>query len=683
MNNARLNVLWWTRGRRAVAALLVVSAVAGLAWLLARDPHPGAIKHVLLITLDTTRADHLGCYGFENALTPALDRLAAQGTLFEQCRTVAPLTLPSHATILTGLRPPEHGLRLNGRGRLPANIPTLATELAQLGLTNAAFVASPVLASRYGLARGFAHYDDRLPEHEAGKPKPGPFDVEHYYRPGDQVVSAALAWLEANGDTPFFCWVHLFDPHEPYSSHPGRFRQTFPHPYDAEIAFMDQQVGRLLAWLKGAGVEDQTLVVVVGDHGEDLHQHGEPTHSLTLYDTTLHVPLIVRAPGVVRPGQRVPAAVEVTDVYATVLDMMSGAVPPAGGARGSGRSLRVALEGGMLESGVCYAETDEPYAEYGWAPLRSIVVDGWKYIHSPIAELYNVAADPGETTSLATEHPEKLEALRGQLAALRHGMVVGPSEGVTLSADDQRRLRSLGYMAGGGESREALLDAVDRSDWGGLRDIKTMLPLYEEGWALLNQVERAGDTSDELLARCLKLARRSPETARFHRLVGTLYVGRGQLAEGADAYRKAIEIDPTDLETLSKLGVALCRHGQIDEGVARLREAVALEPRHAEVRNNLGYALLLQERADDASVHLREAARLDPTYTEAFMNLAAAYAAQGRFVEAVDAGTRATNLALAEANRNLAALLGTRVASYRAALKRAEGETADHGNGLR
>ena len=307
--------------------------------------------NVLLVTLDTTRADHLGCYGREAALTPALDELAARGTLFEQAFPSSPMTLPAHATMFTGLDPPEHGVRVNGKHKLGASLDTLAELLANLGYRTGAFVAAFVLNRKFGLDQGFQTYDDDLTKaHEQEVPEP-----LSVYRPGDVVVDGALAWLTQvtqerstadNADRgaqpqPFFAWVHLYDPHYPYHPHAELADTAFADDasYDAEVAFMDRQVARLLDFLEKRRLTEQTMVLAAGDHGEGLEDHGEIEHGYLLNEEVLRVPLIVSLPGTLRAGERIGSMVTLVDLFPTVMDLLGIATP----ARGRGRSFAPAL----------------------------------------------------------------------------------------------------------------------------------------------------------------------------------------------------------------------------------------------------------------------------------------------------------------------------------------------------
>jgi arylsulfatase A-like enzyme len=327
--------------------------------------------NVLLITLNTTRADRLGCYGYALALTPTLDALAAEGVLFERAYTPAPLTLPSHASIMTGLYPPKHGLLINGRGCLDESVSTLAEVVRDAGYDTGAFLGSFVLNSKFGLVRGFTEYDDDMTNTDPTD------DGLHRQRDGIWVVDAALKWLGRSRKQPFFCWVHLYDPHAPYLAHSDLFGDEFAQrPYDAEIAYDDRQFARLVGFLKTRGLDSRTLVVVVGDHGEGLGEHSELRHGMTLYNSTMHVPLIFRRSNHLSAGRRISTNVSMVDVSPTILELLG----LSGLRNATGRSFKPALLGELLPAIPCYGETDEPFIENGWSPQRSLTEGNWKYI---------------------------------------------------------------------------------------------------------------------------------------------------------------------------------------------------------------------------------------------------------------------------------------------------------------
>src|SRR5512139_3520064 len=386
--------------------------------LAGRRPPPAAVN-VVVVTLDTLRADRLGCYGFRRVETPNIDAVAAEGVLFEQATSTVPLTLPSHASIFTGLIPPNHGVRDNGGFFVEEKLTTLAERMKQGGWTTGAFVGAWVLDSKWGIGQGFDHYSDR-------------FDLSKYkvvnlgtvQKKGDEVMDLALAWLETVKQRRFFAWIHLYDPHTPYEP-PEPFRSRYPgQPYVGEVAYTDQVVGRLVAWLKGAGVWDRTLLVLLADHGESLGEHGENAHTFFVYDATQHVPLIVRTPWGNRGRNR--SQVSTVDVMPTVLDLVG--LPPQ--PKIDGRSLaRLVLHPAGSAPELAYSETYFPRFHYGWQHLRAVRDGKWKYIEAPTPELYDVQQDPGETKNLHTALSHQAEDLRLRLEKMAgSGVQAAPDE---------------------------------------------------------------------------------------------------------------------------------------------------------------------------------------------------------------------------------------------------------------
>jgi arylsulfatase A-like enzyme/Tfp pilus assembly protein PilF len=621
---------------------LVAGATAGPA--LAAPP---ARPNVLLVTLDTTRADHLGCYGARDALTPALDALAARGTVFEHAYSASPMTLPSHATMLTGLEPPEHGLRVNGYGALPPDVPTLATILAGAGYRTGAFVAAFVLNRRFGLDRGFATYDDDL----AGARQQIVEEHLSVYRPGDRVVDAALAWLGEPGDAPFFAWVHLYDPHFPDYANPALAGTRFDGvaSYGAEIAFMDRQIGRLLDWLDETGLAATTLVVAVADHGEGLGDHGEREHGYLLSEEVLRVPLLMALPGTVRPGHRVRPVVSSVDLLPTILDV-AGIDNPV---RGHGRSLSLGLAGGELPSMPSYAETDLPYTVFGWSPLRSITTERWKYVRTARPELYDRAADPAERTNLHTEQPETARELAGALATLERTLGVAPAvPAVTLDDDARRRLEALGYL-------ESAAPAAASPALAALRDVKDMLPVKHLGARIASGLATGTLDVAAAIEGLRELVARSPESATFHARLGALLEKTGDHEGAAAALTRAVELQPEHAEARNNLGHVWLRLGRWEDAAAQLQEAVRLRPDLFEARLGLGMAASALWDHAEASKQLSEAVRLDPASAEAHLRLSIVLAHIDAVRRALEHAREAVRLApsLAAAHDQLGRLL--------------------------
>ena len=419
-----------------------------------RQPVDHSPPNVVVITLDTTRADRLSPYGYMDASMPALERLAREGVLFDQAMTVAPLTLPAHASLFTGLFPPRHGVRDNADRALDASHTTLAETLRERGLQTGAFVSSVVLASDRGLAQGFEHYMDVPP---AGDRRP-----RQLHRRGDDVMTDAIRWVDDVRNAPFFLWAHLYDPHRPYDP-PEPYRSRHFDPYVGEIAFADAQIGRLLDRLREHGLLERTIVIVAGDHGESLGEHGEQDHGIFVYENVLRVPLIVRLPGAssksVRAPRRVSDVVRLVDVMPTVLDLI-GLPPPAMDGDSlvdlmNGKRVTVEREG--------YAESLYP-ARFGWSPLRTLRDGRFKLIDAPRPELYDLGRDPFEERNIHAERPTVAAAMKRRLSQIAGGPSVSDTLSQTdaLSPDARERLHALGYI--GSEPLAASHTVWDRLD---------------------------------------------------------------------------------------------------------------------------------------------------------------------------------------------------------------------------
>jgi arylsulfatase A-like enzyme len=382
---------------------------------------------VLVITLDTTRADRLSPYGFMDATMPALERLAHEGVVFDRATSVAPLTLPAHTSLFTGLIPPKHGVRDNGDPALSHAHTTLAEVLSNRGFHCGAFVGSVVLDADRGLARGFEIYRGAVPFKTAKLPE----------RRADEVVADAVRWLDQVGDSPYFLWVHLYDAHRPYDP-PEPYRSSIADPYVGELLFVDSQIGRLLGVLEGRKMLDRTIVVVAADHGESLGEHGERDHGIFVYDSVIRIPLIVRAPGLF--PRRVAEPVRLTDVVPTVLSMLGLPSPPTDGVNLSelmaGRKPHLHLD--------AYSESLYP-ERFGWSGLRALSDGRFKVIDAPHPELYDLERDPFEHDNIYDERGGAAAALHVRLRAMTGDRA--PARAV--SGDLRERLTSLGYVGAG------------------------------------------------------------------------------------------------------------------------------------------------------------------------------------------------------------------------------------------
>jgi choline-sulfatase len=636
------------RGRNTMALLLLglVMGTGATLYLLrggrlADGLLSGKGRSVLLVTLDTTRADRLGCYGHTSARTPRLDRLAAEGVRFENAFADAPITLPSHASILTALYPFEHGVRNNGNFRLAERFPTLATVLRERGYGTAAFVSSFVLDGRYGLARGFSTYDDRM------ESAPEPASTLEAERRGDKTALALSGWLEGRGTdrAPFFAWLHLYDPHEPYRPPPSG--EAFADPYDGEIAFADAVVGRVLDKLAALGVLDRTLVAVVADHGESLGDHGEETHSMFVYDSAIRVPLILWGPGLLPAGRKVGTPVSTIDLAPTLLDLLE--VPPL--AAPHARSLRGAIEGrSSVRPAAVYAETYVPQLYMNGAPLRAVRDERYKLIDAPRPELYDLARDPGETRDRYRDDPKVAAALRAELDRLTGGTPGAMSTG-PVDAEAAEKLRALGYLGAGREG-------VPSAEADGGKDPKDLI-------AVFNRLRRADEAVrarqfPEALALLQPVKAEDPRIAFARQLLGSAHLGGRQYARALEEFRAYAALVPGS--ALAHQWMAVC-HANLGDPAAALREAAAallLDPRLRDARLLRAGLLSAKGRNAEAAEELRAAVKAAPDDSSLRMGYAETLAATGdlRDAEREYRKVLETDPALRdEARFNLAAVL--------------------------
>jgi len=416
--------------------------------------------NLLLISLDTTRRDHLSCYGFAKPTTPNIDRIAAEGVLFEAACTPVPVTLPSHTTMLTGLYPFQHGVRNNGSYVLADSVTTLPEMLKERGYATCAVIAAFTLEHRFGLDQGFDTYDDRFSLNA------GEDDGGMAQRAGTEVTRRALAWVDEHQQRPFFLLAHYFEPHAPYRP-PEPYAGRFPgDPYSGEIACMDAAVGDLLDGLRSRGLFERTVIVIVADHGEGLREHDEPTHSMFIYRTTQDVPFLLRLPpdgrwsGDAWRNRKVSGLVSLTDILPTVwnaLGLESDALPTV-----AGLSLLPLVENGGRGHAWLYHETLVPDLDYGMSDLRGLQDERWKYIRAPRPELYDLDEDPHELENLADEQTERRERMEAQLAAIL-STAEPTAAPLAMDAEAIEKLRSLGYVHGSRPDRVVKADPKDQS----------------------------------------------------------------------------------------------------------------------------------------------------------------------------------------------------------------------------
>jgi cytochrome c-type biogenesis protein CcmH/NrfG len=578
-------------------ALTLVTACARAA------PKAPQARNLVLITIDTLRADHVGAYGYSRARTPTLDALASNGSLFERAYSAAPITLTSHATMMTGRYPPGHGARDNGV-RVSESVPTLAATLRAKGFRTAAFVAAFPLDHQFGLNRGFEVYGDRLPRSRDGKLM--------NERPASQVVDEAIGWLgqpaqppAPSPQPPFFLWAHVFEPHAPYGD-PATGRSTIER-YDDEIATADREIGRLIAAL-GSRRSD-TVIIVAGDHGEAFGEHGEYAHSIFVYDTTLQVPLIVNGPGV--RASRIAERVTLADLAPTAARLVGQSMSDV-----DGIDLSPALGGGALPHRELYAESFVPLLEFGWAPLRSIRSDNWKLIDAPRPELFDIDRDPGENSSVASAQSVVVRQLDQRVSRYSSTSVAsaGPAP------ESAERLRALGYSAIS-NSQSAIAARPDPKD-------------RRELAGRIAQVTAGELSGDALIAALRTILSADPNNGQAHLRLGYAYLQRDDCAHAVPELTAAATAGPPSAD--AHLGLATC-YGRANDlaGADRaLHEAQRREPDNPVITANIGILQASRGQLPAAIESFTSALAKDPGLHEARFNLAIAYAQAGRRAEA-------------------------------------------------
>jgi len=649
-----------TRCRVTLSALLVAfvsfSVVACLKT--ARRPNAdlgsGALRgsNVLLVTIDTLRADRVGAYG-GGTLTPTLDGLASRGLRFARAYSHAPMTLPAHTSILTGLVPATHGVHLNGSSALGPGPTTMSELLRRSGYHTGAFVGAFVLDARFGLNRGFEVYDDHVGTEQ------GPVNFGFAERTADRVTAAAADWLLQPGrsSTPWFAWIHLFDPHTPYRAPV----QLAPQPYDNEVAYTDRQLGQLLQRLDASGMLAHTLIIVLADHGESLGEHGEETHGLFAYEPTIHIPLLMAGPAL-RPDV-ISAPVAQADLLPTIAELLGIAAPPSL----DGRSLLPTIRGAADGDAAIYFEALDANLSRNWAPLTGVVAGDWKYIDLPLAELYNVVDDPHETANRAGAESQRVAAMTRLLEpwSSRHG-VASPA---AVDSDAAARLRALGYVAADGATTKKARYGVDD-------DPKRLAYLdreYERALHLTGEGRHA-----EAVALFREVIAKRSDFAAAYLTLASVYIEDGRAAEAiallteaeqrvmaspklserlGEAYlaagdrRRAIAVlEPASkrsgsVDALNTLGIAYAESGASDAARTAFTSAVAAAPAEATIWNNLGLLELSAKRAPAAAAAFEHAVAADPTFAPAWRGLGAVRASSSDLDGAAAAWTRATALA--------------------------------------
>lgn len=647
--------------KKILGGVLLIAAVAAAIFLFfpgkkdIASLRKGRNFNVILITLDTTRADRLGCYGFDRVETPVIDGFAESGVLFKKCYSPTPLTLPAHTSILTGTLPPFHGIRDNGGFVVPSGITTMAELFKDRGYATSAFVASYVLDSKWGLDQGFDTYFDNFNLNRMEEVSLGTIQ-----RPADEVLDETLPWLEKNKTEKFFAWIHLYDPHTPYAP-PSPFDRSYSGtPYLGEIAFMDSQLGRLRSFLDGNGLLENTIVILAGDHGESLGEHDEGAHGFFVYQGAIHVPLIIVTPFSRYRGVSTSRIASLSDILPTVCDL-TGIAPPSGM---QGKSLLDAFDNPKATPvGIAYSETFYPRYHYGWSELMSIQDNRYKLILAPVPELYDLVQDPGEEKNLVYLRKDVFEAMSrtAEKFIAESGRNAYETDPGRIDEETKEKLAALGYIGSFTDSSK-------------LKGKKLANP--REKIAVFNELTRAREigltgNAEEALRIITDIIAGDPRIPEAYFSLGNVYFKAGRFEEAIAAFRKSLEIKPDDTFAvlniansyialrkpdeaenfildftkkgnpdsqlfyfLGNLNAALGKAGKAAEYYAK---SLALNPRSAASHNALAAAAINRDEIETAERHIRAALDLDPRLAGLHFNLAQLREKQNRIGEAVEA----------------------------------------------
>ncbi|MDI6849967.1 MAG: sulfatase-like hydrolase/transferase [Candidatus Saccharicenans sp.] len=610
--------------------------------------------NVILITVDTLRADRLGCYGFIPDLTPAMNRMAASGVRFENCIAQTPLTLPSHTTILTGTLPIHHGVRDNGGFVVSPRLETMAESFKAAGYRTAAFVSAYVLDSKWGLNQGFDYYFDRFDLGRFEK-----ISLGEVQRRAEETIDEALTWLEKNKSQKFFAWIHLYDPHTPYEP-PEPFKSQYPdRPYLGEIAYTDSQLARFWNYLEKEKLLDNLFLVLASDHGESLGEHGETTHGFFVYQEAIHVPLIFVTPFEKFKGKTYSGVVTLADMMPTVLEMIGLNIPP----EVQGRSLLPYFGGRKkAEDRMAYSETFYPRFHYGWSELRSLQNNRYKLILAPVPELYDLKSDPDEHKNLVYIEKKVYEQLNRLAEEFEKKAGEKAIEADFASVDEETRekLAALGYLG----------SFVDPARLSGkkLADPKDKINIF-------NEISRARETGmaghfEEAISALRKILEEDPTISDGFFALGNLYFKARKFQEAVEAFTRSLELKPDDsfavinvancyaalnkldlaeqfiLEQVKRgfddpqfyhvLGTLFALRGNYEKALPYFEECLKKNPRSASAHNAIAAICLNRDDLAGAEEHLRAAQELNPTLLNLRYNLAQLRERQNRIPEAME-----------------------------------------------
>ena len=639
------------------AACLGIAAVA-LVGAGSIGCRPAARSNLVIITIDTTRADHLSAYGYSKPTTPQIERFADEAVLFESAYSHVPITLPSHTSIMTGTFPTFHGVRDNNRFVVDTELVTLAEMLRDQGYSTAAFVSAFVLDSRFGLDQGFDVYDDNYGDEwsEEDLREARVYSQMVVERPADQTTARALDWLEERDGGPFFLWIHYYDPHQRYDP-PHPWRQLYEGAlYDGEIAFTDEQIGRVFTRLREQGLWDQTAIVFTADHGEGLGQHGEATHAILAHDATLHVPLVIKPPATATgiSASVVDQTVSHVDLLPTLAELLAFELPPVI----HGTSLVPAMRGRERRPSASYFECNLPAFGFGWQPLFGVRDTKWKYIHSSAPELY-ASEDRGEVFNRFDVEPQAAAEMEALLFRIVEGTTAADRGQREASIDDDVRakLDALGYVAGTGSEDTELNPRIPPSKRH-----------PQDGVELMDELSRArGYMSNGRYREALDIVEHSlleiePDNPEFLTTAADLRRRLGSIDVALELYQRAQALDPNDARILTQIGQLEMDQGHLDAAEDLLIAAVQLAP--TDLTANYLSALVAVRREDYATATERyeKVLELDASHRDTLINLGVQHGRLGDH----EAGRRYLQQALSLAPFSTRALYNLGLLEYQA-----------------
>jgi arylsulfatase A-like enzyme/Flp pilus assembly protein TadD len=606
--------------------------------------------NIIFITVDTTRADHMGFLGCKRGLTPNLDTLARQGVVFERAFSQAPLTPVSHATIFTGTYPQFHTVTDFGHP-LPALLPYMPEILQKTGYHTAAFIASLVLDPKANMAPGFDRGFDFFDAGFRAKRSVEESRYDTMERRGGDVVAHSIAWLNKNRQSPFFIWIHLYDPHAPYDP-PPPYDTRFKDPYDGEIAYADSALGKLFQYLRQRGLYDRALIMMMSDHGESLGAHGESMHGIFLYDETIHVPLVFKLPGALLAGKRVTSRVRLVDVAPTLLSMLSLPLPPTF----QGESLVPLMKSPKAAADLpAYSQTEYPHRAFGWSAISSLRTGKYLYVRAPKRELYDQTQDEAAEHNLAASAPAVTDTLAAQMGKFYDQTTSyhGPTQQAAQTSEQTENLAALGYVgsstAGKSQDQQQGADPKDKIQISNLLE-EGMLAVedgrYNQAIPMLQQVladSPAINVAQLQLGIAFARAKRYPEAipalkkavelipeavdARYE-LALALY-DTGALRESLEHFEWVANKRPKWVDAQYSLASVYARTNHVSEAVDLLQKVIQLSPEHFRANLLLGRILTLQQRAQEALPYLKQAVNSEPNNFEGHAFLADAYEQTG------------------------------------------------------